>query len=71
MAPLGSFGEDGAYLLVAAPDSRYAWVRRAPLAERFDVYVDEEGILRADHAADLSALPVIVCTTVSNGEKTQ
>lgn len=58
-SPLGSFGEDGAYLLVAAPDSRYAWVRRAPLAERFDVYVDEEGILRADHAVDLWALPVI------------
>lgn len=58
-SPLGDFGEDGAYLLVAGPDSRHAWVRRAPLAERFDVYVDDEGVLRAEHALRLWTIPVV------------
>ncbi|HUQ63236.1 MAG TPA: hypothetical protein VM121_05765 [Acidimicrobiales bacterium] len=48
-SPLGRFGEEGAYLLVSAPDRTHAWVRRVPLVESFDVYVDEEGVLRTDH----------------------
>lgn len=58
-SPIGNFGDDGAYVLVAAPDGRRAWVRRAPLAENFDVYVDEEGVVRADHALHLWTIPVI------------
>lgn len=59
VSPLGPFGTDGAYLIVAAPDRLSAWVRRAPLAERFVVGVDEEGILRTDHALNLWQVPII------------
>ena len=58
-SPLASFGDDGAYLVVADHDHRTAWVRRAPLAERFRVFVDEEGVLRTDHALNLWTIPVI------------
>lgn len=58
-SPLGKFGDNGAYLLVLAADKRHAWVRRAPLVERFDLYVDDEGVLRADHLLDLWTVPVI------------
>lgn len=58
-SPLGDFGGDGAYLLVAAGDGREAWVRRAPIAETFDIYVDDEGVLRADHPLHLWTLPVL------------
>ena len=58
-SPLGRFGDDGAYLLVSGRDNRHAWVRRVPLAERFHVYLDDEGVLRADHALDLWTIPVI------------
>jgi hypothetical protein len=58
-SPLAAFGGDGAYLLVAGTDGRSAWVRRVPLAERFTVYVDAEGVLRTDHAVDLWRIPVI------------
>jgi hypothetical protein len=58
-SPLGRFGDDGAYLIVASDDPARVWVRRAPLAERFAVYVDEERVLRTDHALDLWNIPVI------------
>jgi hypothetical protein len=58
-SPLGNFGDNGAYLIVLSADKRHAWVRRAPLGERFDVYIDDEAVLRADHALDLWTLPVI------------
>ena len=45
-SPLGSFGDDGAYLIVAR-------------AERFVVWVDEEGTLRTDHALSLWQVPVL------------
>ena len=34
-------------------------MRRVPLAERFLVWVDDEGVLRTDHALDLGRLTVI------------
>ena len=58
-SPLSSFGGDGAYLIVADRDPQGAWVRRVPLAERFRVFVDEEGVLRTDHAVNLWTIPVI------------
>ena len=58
-SPLGVFGDDGAYLIVVHPDRRSASVRRVPLAERFLVWVDEEGTLRTDHALNLWQLPVL------------
>ncbi len=58
-SPLGSFGQDGAYLIVADRDGESAWVRRAPIAERFLVAVDDEGVLRTDHALDLWTIPII------------
>jgi hypothetical protein len=57
-SPLGSFGDDGAYLIVRG-DGTSAAVRRVPLAERFRVYVDDEGTLRTDHALDLWSMPVL------------
>jgi hypothetical protein len=58
-SPLGGFGDDGAYLIVARPDRRSGWVRRIPLAERFVVGVDDEGVLRTDHSLNLWQIPVI------------
>ncbi len=51
-SPIGAFGDNGAYLIVREASNRAA-VRRIPLAERFCVYVDDEGTLRTDHALDL------------------
>ena len=58
-SPLGQFGDDGAYLIVADDNGKAGWVRRVPLVEQFTVYVDEEGVLRTDHALDLWHLPVL------------
>src|SRR5258708_30704470 len=57
-SPLGSFGDDGAYLVVARPDGRSGWVRRVPLPERFIIWVDDDGVLRTDHALGLWHVPV-------------
>jgi hypothetical protein len=59
VSPLGQFGDDGAYLVVADDSGEAGWARRVPLVEHFAVYVDEEGVLRTDHALDLWRLPVI------------
>jgi len=58
-SPLGTFGDNGAYLIVARTGGHSAWVRRVPLAERFVLWVDDERILRADHALDLGPIPVL------------
>jgi hypothetical protein len=42
------WGEPGAYLVVRGAGPTF-WSRRVPLPERFEVYVDDEGVLRADH----------------------
>lgn len=51
------WGEVGVYLVVEHADGR--WARRVPLPERFEVYVDDEGVLRADHGLDLWRWPVL------------
>lgn len=53
-----SWGEAGAYLVVRGPGSA-VWARRVPLPERFEVYVDAEGVLRADHDLRFVKWPVI------------
>ena len=58
-SPISEFGDDGAYLIVVNGDAETAQVRRVPLAEQFRVFVDEEGLLRTDHALDLWNIPVI------------
>lgn len=51
------WGEAGAYLVVDESNER--WSRRVPLPERFDVYVDDEDVIRADHRLDLWRRPVL------------
>ena len=46
-SPAGSFGQDGAYVVVRDGGRDYA--ARVPLHETFHVYVDEDGVLRTDH----------------------
>ena len=58
-SPLGPFGSHGGYLVVARPDHKSGWVRRVPLAERFVVFVDDEGVLRTDHELNLNQVPVL------------
>ena len=57
-SPISGFGDDGAYLIVRTAAGMAA-VRRVPLAERFRVYVDDEGTLRTDHALNLWSVPVL------------
>ncbi|WP_460713049.1 hypothetical protein [Nocardioides dilutus] len=45
-SPAGSFGQDGAYVVVR--DGR-DYAARAPVHETFRVYVDRHGVLRTDH----------------------
>jgi hypothetical protein len=56
-SPIAAHGADGAYLIVR--NDTQAWVRRAPLAEQFRVYVDDEGTLRTDHALSLWTIPIL------------
>ena len=58
-SPLGGFGDDGAYLVVAEAGSGIRWVRRVPIVEDFRVFVDDEGVLRTDHALSLWNIPAI------------
>ena len=46
-SPPGPFGGDGAYVTVRHGQKAYA--ARVPLHERFHVYRDHRGVLRADH----------------------
>ena len=57
-SPIARFGDDGAYLVVAEDDQR-AWVRRAPIAEHFRLYLDGAKQLRTDHEVKLWSLPVL------------
>jgi hypothetical protein len=50
-SPAGSFGKDGAYVVVADRGDTHA--ARAPIHETFRVYVDSEGVLRTDHVLSL------------------
>ena len=58
-SPVGPFGTEGAYLVVARPDRKSGWAPRVPLAERFVVFVDDEGVLRTDHELNLDRVPVL------------
>lgn len=58
-SPVGPFGTEGAYLVVARPDRKSGWALRVPLAERFVVFVDDEGTLRTDHELNLNRVPVL------------
>lgn len=49
ISPDGVFGGEGAYLVVRPLHASRGWVRRVPLPERFDVFVDGRGELRCDH----------------------
>jgi hypothetical protein len=42
----GSFGSDGAYVVV---DEGGTYAARVPIHEKFTVFVDDEGVLRTDH----------------------
>lgn len=55
----GRFGEEGAYLVVRPGGGADAWARRAPLPETFRVYVDDDGLLRADHELRLRGAEVM------------
>ncbi|WP_341240813.1 hypothetical protein [uncultured Nocardioides sp.] len=50
-SPAGAFGSDGCYVSVRHRGRAFA--ARAPVHERFHVYVDEEGVLRTDHHLSL------------------
>lgn len=51
----GAFGAPGAYVLVLDDDGR-THAARAPVHERFVVFVDDEGVLRTDHDLRLGPL---------------
>jgi hypothetical protein len=58
-SPRASFGEDGAYLVVYDDNGHAGYARRVPLVERIPVYVDDENVLRTDHAVSLRSVPII------------
>lgn len=47
-SPAGTFGDDGAYVVVREASGR-AHAARIPIHERFHVYRDQRGVLRTDH----------------------
>jgi hypothetical protein len=56
-SPAGRFGTDGAYVVVKSGKLVYA--ARAPIHERFRVFVDGEGVLRTDHLLRLWSATVV------------
>ena len=56
-SPSGSFGDNGAYVVVE--DGGRTHAARAPIHETFRVYVDREGVLRTDHVLCLWSAPVV------------
>ena len=56
-SPPGPFGADGAYVVVERGGRAHA--ARAPVHERFRVYVDAEGTLRTDHLLSLWSATVV------------
>ena len=55
-SPTGTFGDDGAYVVVDDSGTHGA---RAPIHETFRVYLDREGVLRTDHVLRLWSAPVV------------
>lgn len=58
LSTAGRFGSNGAYLVVVL-DGGQAAVRRVPLHECFEVYVDDLGTLRCDHTLDFFSSRVL------------
>lgn len=56
-SPTGSFGDNGAYVVVEDRGRTHA--ARAPIHETFRVYLDREGVLRTDHLLCLWSAPVV------------
>jgi hypothetical protein len=56
-SPAGSFGDNGAYVVVEDRGRTHA--ARAPIHETFRVYLDREGVLRTDHLLCLWSVPVV------------
>lgn len=56
-SPPGTFGEDGAYVVVEHGGRTHA--ARVPIHERFHVHVDAEGVLRTDHVLRLWSATVV------------
>jgi hypothetical protein len=56
-SPAGSFGDNGAYVVVKNRGRTH--VARAPIHESFRVYLDREGVLRTDHHLCLWSAPVV------------
>jgi len=56
-SPRGSFGDNGAYVVVEDGGGFHA--ARAPIHETFRVYVDGEGVLRTDHVLCLWSATVV------------
>lgn len=56
-SPSGSFGDNGAYVVVEDQGRFHA--ARAPIHETFRVYVDGEGVLRTDHVLCLWSAAVV------------
>ncbi|GAA4621842.1 hypothetical protein [Cellulomonas oligotrophica] len=56
VSPTGSFGQDGAYVVVR--EGR-AVAARVPLHETLHVYVDDRGVLRTDHELRLGRLSAV------------
>lgn len=57
-SPLGSFGHDGAYLVLHRDDGTLN-IRRIPVNEEFHLYVDADGDLRCDHSLRLWSIHAI------------
>jgi hypothetical protein len=56
-SPAGSFGDNGAYVVVEDLGRTHA--ARAPIHETFRVYLDRDGVLRTDHLLCLWSAPVV------------
>ena len=58
-SPSGRFGTDGAYLLVRPGAGTRGWARRIPLPERFELFTDDDGVLRCDHHLHLGRWKIL------------
>lgn len=56
-SPSGSFGDDGAYVVVEQAGGTYA--ARVPIHETFHVHLDADGVLRTDHELRLWRAEVV------------
>lgn len=57
VSPPGGWGTDGAYVVVRDGGRHFA--HRVPLHETFDLYLDDEGVLRTDHVLRIGRLTAV------------